>query len=431
MTERHRHDLIIVGGGIGGVICLYYARKAGLDALLLERQGRVGGLWARLPAWQDIQFGTQDWTLGDIPLAGVRQRDIAANIQAWVDRFGLQPHIRLDAPVVEAVEVEGGWRVSTLDTEFACSHLVCATGSENVPFLPPVLREGEATPEFHSSEFHDPARLAGKKVMVVGGGASALDLLELSLQHGANQVAWVYRSAKWMIPTTGTKQQSTRLRSNARRLMNGETVDQLNAELNVELGRLYRDFGLESIQPDVAFDLRCDQLIPGRADVIRQFGSIRRHRADVRRLADGVAELLTGEAMSVDVVLWGTGFQLDLGFFASPALSGIRNLDELSRRCGPLFRSNDAHRLYFLAVVLGGATLTQWAYAHACRSIVADIQGLARAAAAPATMHTNEVELIQSLALHDPAHFPPAAWAGDYRRMLTNGADDAPLPLPP
>ena len=49
-------DILIIGGGIGGIISLYYARKSGLNALLLEKQGAIGGLWAQLPSWQDIQF---------------------------------------------------------------------------------------------------------------------------------------------------------------------------------------------------------------------------------------------------------------------------------------------------------------------------------------------------------------------------------------
>jgi cation diffusion facilitator CzcD-associated flavoprotein CzcO len=431
MTERRRHDLIIVGGGIAGVICLHYARKAGLDVLLLEKQGRIGGLWARLPSWQDIQFAMQDWTLADIPIAGVSQPDIAANIQAWVDRFDLHSCIRLAAPVVQAIEANGEWRVETPGASYICSHLVCATGSENIPYLPPVIRDGSGTLEFHSSEFHRLELLAGKKALVVGGGASALDLLELCLRHGAEEITWVYRSVRWMVPTIGTKQQASRLRAHARRLMDGESVDRLNEELNIEFDRLYRDHGIESIKPAAAFDLRRDQLIPGRADVIRQFARIRRHPADVRRLAPGVAELSTGDVVGADVVLWGTGFQLDLGLFASPVLSGIRSLDELGRRCGPLFRSIDAPRLYFLAVVLGGSTLTQWAYAHACRSIVADVQGGANPGGPASGMHTNEIELIRGLALHDPDHFPADTWAADYRRLLLECPDDAPLPLPP
>lgn len=430
MTAPRQHDLIIVGGGIGGIICLYYAKRAGLDVLLLEKQRRVGGLWARLPAWQEIQFGMQDWTLGEVPLRGIRQDDIAKNIEAWVDTFDLASHIRLGTHVVRASEAEGGWSVVAAGETHACRTLVCATGCENIPSIPPVVREGVTAQEFHSSLFTAPSLLAGRDVVVVGGGASALDLLELALAHGANRVSWVYRSTKWMVPTTRPKQETTRLRANARRLMHGETVEQLNAELNAELETLYHRFRIEAIKPDVAFDLRQDQLIPGRPIVIEKFDRIRRYPGDVRAITGDVAELSTGERVRADVVLWGTGFQLDLGFFASPAIASIRSLDALARRCGPLFKSADAPNLYFLAVVLAGATLTQWAYAHACRSIVAELKGEGAPGATGFRMHSNEIELIRALAAHDARNFPPGAWEPEYRQLLQADAEQAPLPIP-
>ena len=86
-------DVVIAGGGIGGVICLKYAKDAGLKAVLLEARERVGGIWRDLPSWQDIQFRKEDWTLGDLPLAGEDQVSILRNIEAWVERFGLAPGV--------------------------------------------------------------------------------------------------------------------------------------------------------------------------------------------------------------------------------------------------------------------------------------------------------------------------------------------------
>jgi len=79
-------DVAIIGAGIAGVVHLHYARQAGLDALVLERQEGVGGLWRQLPAWQDIQISPPDWALGDVPLQGPMQPDIRHNIEAWVAR---------------------------------------------------------------------------------------------------------------------------------------------------------------------------------------------------------------------------------------------------------------------------------------------------------------------------------------------------------
>ncbi|MBM3367037.1 MAG: FAD-dependent oxidoreductase [Betaproteobacteria bacterium] len=51
MERSDQHlDVAIVGGGLAGVIALFYARRAGLKACVFEKQGRVGGLWRDLPA---------------------------------------------------------------------------------------------------------------------------------------------------------------------------------------------------------------------------------------------------------------------------------------------------------------------------------------------------------------------------------------------
>jgi cation diffusion facilitator CzcD-associated flavoprotein CzcO len=73
----------------------------------------VGGIWQDLPAWQDIQFARQDWTLGSVPIGGEDQASIRDNIQAWVDRFGLSPFIRLNTGVTCARPVAEGWEAQT------------------------------------------------------------------------------------------------------------------------------------------------------------------------------------------------------------------------------------------------------------------------------------------------------------------------------
>src|SRR5690242_10270575 len=75
-SDHEDLDLLIIGGGIGGVICLKYALDAGLRALVLEREAGVGGIWRSLPAWQEIQSSKEEWTLGDIPIAGADQASI-------------------------------------------------------------------------------------------------------------------------------------------------------------------------------------------------------------------------------------------------------------------------------------------------------------------------------------------------------------------
>ena len=109
--SNNTFDVAIIGGGLAGVVALAYARKAGLNAIVLESQNRIGGLWRDLPAWQDIQISPMDWTLGDLPLDGAMQPHILANIEAWVSRFSLADGIRLNAPVKRARVSGANWEL--------------------------------------------------------------------------------------------------------------------------------------------------------------------------------------------------------------------------------------------------------------------------------------------------------------------------------
>lgn len=425
-------DLVIIGGGIGGVISLYYARQAGLNALLLEKADVIGGLWAQLPAWQDVQLHPVDWTLGDLPIGGPEAASIAANIRAWVDRFGLAPCIRLRTPVTCARETVGGWEITTPGQTFRAKHLIAATGGHNRAIVPAVERAPDAGVQtFHSSALADPSLLNGKAVVVVGGGASAFDLLDLCFEHGAHHVAWVYRSVKWMMPTRKPKHIAGDIRELARQQMQGVTVQQMNAGINIDLNGRYDKFGLQGIRPERPFDFRRDQLIPGRRTMIEHFARIERHHGEVAGIAGDTVSLSDGSAVPADVLLWGTGYALDLGYFESPALSAIRSVDALAARCGSVFRALDAHNLFFLATILEGSGSSTWAYTHAARTIVSHIRGTAALDTTPVAEKLNHFELIKFLAARDPASFPPGAWHDAYKNLTLQHPPEEPMPIPP
>ena len=114
MTDRNSLlDVAIIGGGLAGLVHLHYAKQAGLNALVLERQEGVGGLWRKLPSWQDIQICQVDWTAGDLPIDGATQPHILSNISSWVDRFNLSGGIRLNCPVHLARHTGTCWELDT------------------------------------------------------------------------------------------------------------------------------------------------------------------------------------------------------------------------------------------------------------------------------------------------------------------------------
>jgi cation diffusion facilitator CzcD-associated flavoprotein CzcO len=424
-------DLIIVGGGIGGVIALKYAMGAGLRAVLFERNTGVGGIWRELPAWQDIQFRREDWTLGDLPLDGESQPHILRNIEAWVDRFGLAPAIRLGEAVTRADVVPEGWRVTTGSGVYRARWLIAATGGHNRPVIPEVERTAPTLVEYHSSALRDPEELRGRRVTVVGGGASAFDLLDLCFSHAASHIAWVYRSTKWMRPTRQKKYFGTDMRLMARHQMLGRPIAEVNRRANETLRARYVRAGLEAILPGRDFDIRRDQLIPGRPGMIRGFDRIDRHRGEVRAIRGRTVQLADGGELETDLLLWGTGYATDLGYLGVPAFSAPGGLNEIAARCYSGFRSADAPNLFFLAPgVLETNTSTPWAYAHVARSIMAHIRGAAVFVEPPRREIRNHFEIVQMLARRDRRNYLPGLWYLKYLRYALYYPRERPMPIP-
>ena len=431
MLTKRLLDVAIIGGGIAGVVHLHYARRAGLDAVVFEAQEGVGGLWRKLPAWQDIQISTADWALGDIPLAGPLQPQILSNIEAWVTRFDLADGIRLGTPVLRARPVDAGWEVKTPTVTIRARHLVAATGAHNKPTVPAVERRASRVRELHSSELRDPSELAGRSVLVVGAGASALDLLDQCLEHGARRIVWVYRGRRWFTPTRKPKTIAGTVRPYARMQASGMTPAQQNAAIGADMRARYEKFGITAILPVQPLDVLHDQLIPGRARMLENFAALERHPGSVAAIDADTVVLADGQKLDgIDVLLWGTGYGTDLSYIAVPRIATIRSINELGARCGCGFRSLDAANLYFPGVGLDGIGATPWAYSLMARTIMSHIRGTARLDMEPVPHRLNHFDLVTYLAPRDPGSFVPGEWKEQFRKIAMETADEVAYPLP-
>jgi len=215
--------------------------------------------------------------------------------------------------------------------------------------VPSLERKSSSIREFHSSGLREPSQIAGRNVVVAGSGTSAYDLFDLFFLSGAGRIACVYRSLKWMIPTRGSEYRGTDMRLLARQQMLGASIIRLNGAMNELLRRRYQKAGIREIPPDTEFDFESHQIIPGRSEMIRNFPSIERHRGEVVRIEDKTVHVSVGSVLEADLLLWGTGYEMNLRYFEAEALAKIRHQSESRRRCGSLFRSTDAPNFYFLA----------------------------------------------------------------------------------
>ncbi len=377
IENKGPYDVIVIGAGICGIIFLKYASEKGLRCLALEKKDAIGGLWNRIPAWQEIQNRKADFAIDGVPLDGVKQPDVIRHMQKWVQEYDLTRFIRLQHEVTSVSRMNGEWQVKTNRGTFRTHYLIAASGVQNDPWIPEVERLYPEVTEIHSSILQKPEDLAERRVTVVGGGASALDLLDLALENNAKEIQWIYRNTRWFWPTSGSKQT---LWPNLRELSIMQTVTgstrMVNAFLRWMLKKLYKYFKITEIMPPEGFDISKHQIIPGRSSVIRNFSRISHHQTKIRRIQGHEIRLENGDHFDTDIILWGTGYKMNLKYLGLPEYSRINTLEQLRPRLGSLFVRWIIRNLFFIGMsLIDGSGSTPFFTAIEAKSIVAHIMG--------------------------------------------------------
>jgi cation diffusion facilitator CzcD-associated flavoprotein CzcO len=130
------------------------------------------------------------------------QAEIQRYLEHCVDKYGLRPHLRLGAEVAGArfEEAASGWRLRLRDGEESEARvLVTGTGQLNRPHLPdlPGLDAFEGV-SFHSAQWNHDHDLTGRRVAVIGNGASAVQFVP-HVARVAERLTLFQRSAHWII----------------------------------------------------------------------------------------------------------------------------------------------------------------------------------------------------------------------------------------
>ncbi|WP_328443976.1 flavin-containing monooxygenase [Amycolatopsis sp. NBC_00438] len=179
-------SVLIVGTGFGGIGTAIELKRAGLtDFTILESAAEPGGVWRdnTYPgAACDIPSPLYSYSFEPNPRWPKRfshQPDILAYLRGVIAKYGLEPHIRYGAEVTEAVFDDGVWRVVTKSGEtYEANVFVPAVGQLSRPVLPTIPgRDRFAGAAFHSARWDHDVDLRGKRVAVIGTGASAVQFV--------------------------------------------------------------------------------------------------------------------------------------------------------------------------------------------------------------------------------------------------------------
>jgi cation diffusion facilitator CzcD-associated flavoprotein CzcO len=190
-------SVVIIGAGFSGIAAAVQLLESGVtDFVVLEREFQVGGTWrdAVYPG-AEVDVPSPLYCLSFAPNPDWTSMNSAAPeilryIQDVVERFDVAPHIRFGAEVVRAEfdEPEGKWHVATADGLLANSDFPEIPGMEEF-----------AGHKMLSASWDRDYDVAGKRVAVVGTGASAVQIVP-ELVKKAGHVVVFQRTPAWVIP---------------------------------------------------------------------------------------------------------------------------------------------------------------------------------------------------------------------------------------
>jgi len=197
--------IAIVGAGPAGLAMGMQLVRAGItDFTIFERSPGVGGTWHdnRYPgAACDVPSHLYCFSFAPKPdwqHKFARQPEIEAYFNDCVTRAQLGPHLRLATEVHGARFVDGEWHLDTSAGEVTANVLVSGTGQLNRPRLPAGF-EAFAGKMFHSARWDASYDFTGKRVVVIGSGASAVQIVP-ELAKVAAQLTVFQRSPAYVIP---------------------------------------------------------------------------------------------------------------------------------------------------------------------------------------------------------------------------------------
>lgn len=155
----------------------------------------------------------------------------------------------------------------------------------------------------------------------------------------------------------------------------------------------------------------CRSSVSGAAGSARS----RRHQTEVRRIRGREIELENGEHLEKNMLLWGTGYRMNLDYLGLPEYRGVDTLERLRPKLGSLIRAIDYPHLFFLGMSLIDSTsATPFFAAIEAKSTVAHIRGQCEIPKKNIPHHIVHWELFRLFAGFDHANYPRLWWRLKY-----------------
>ncbi|MDO9497461.1 MAG: NAD(P)/FAD-dependent oxidoreductase [Nocardioides sp.] len=354
--------VVIIGAGFGGLGAARALKQQGItDITILERADAVGGVWRdnTYPgAACDVPSPLYSWSWAINPAWGRRysaQPEILDYIRDAADREGLLDLVETGVEVTGLTwdEAAGFWHVTTASgATYDAEVVVSAVGQLSNPVIPDLPgAETFAGPAFHSAQWRHDVDLTGKRVAVIGTGASAIQFVPGIVDEVAAMTVF-QRSAPYVVPKPDQEYRPRHHRAFARlpwlltaerrsvfrltEVLNGTLggdskltkpmITALRAAWRLTLRRQVRDPELRrKLVPD--YPIGCKRLLFSND----WYPALSRDHVDV--VTERVSAIeptgvrtADGRLHEADVLIWGTGFAAT-DFLADVTVTGAGGAD--------------------------------------------------------------------------------------------------------
>lgn len=351
MAKIEKFHVVIIGAGFAGIGAAIKLQQAGFtDFVVLEKADEIGGVWRAntYPGCAcDVPSALYSYSFAPNPQWSrvfALQQEIKTYIQHVAQQFDVKKYVRFGYEMLESAwdDQAKHWVVKTNQGLIHARFAIMAGGPMHQPVLPKIkgLETFKGT-QFHSAEWNHDFDLKGKKVAVVGAGASAIQFVP-EIQAQVEKLTLLQRTPQWVLPKMDQSlpkfaqalfkvlpvtQRLTRygvygmFESLNSSMHHPKLVSQIErlAKLNIRLG--VKDPALrEKLLPD--FTIGCKRVLQSN----QWYAALAKSNVEVLRC--GVEEVRgntliasDGTECEVDAIIFGTGFEVS----NPPIAKQIRN----------------------------------------------------------------------------------------------------------
>ena len=211
-AQRAAFHVVVVGAGMSGILAAYRLAQAGISYTVIEKDADVGGTWLQ-NSYPGCRVDTPNHTYSysfvphDWPQFFSTRDVLRDYFQRCATQFGIRDRIRFNTEVEQlALDEEAGiWRVRIRDAAGAVETLranavISAVGQLNRPKLPNLPGiDSFGGDWFHTGLWNHAVDLCGKRIGVIGTGASAFQAVP-EIAQSAGQVLLFQRTPPWVNP---------------------------------------------------------------------------------------------------------------------------------------------------------------------------------------------------------------------------------------